>query len=447
MRLVTEVFLARVSPLTNKKSTSAGFRFSRRVNLSIDQPISFLMAYAVGNPDLISLAAGLVDYQSLPIEETGKLVGELLAEPRAGQVALQYGTTRGLRELREVLLEHMARLDGLEPQDLGADPDHVVVTSGSQQLLFIITDVLVDPGDIVITEWPSYFVYLAALKSFGAEVRAVEIDEQGMVPEQLERLLSELQASGDLHRVKILYTSDYHQNPTGITLSADRRPKILDIVRCYSRDHRILILEDAAYRELTYDGQGPASIRSHDPDNQHVVLAQTFSKPFSPGLRTGYGLLPGDLVEPVLSQKGNHDFGSANFLQHLLLAAMTKGVYDQHVDQLRRTYAAKCDAMLEALQHHLGRYAGDQMRWTIPSGGMYVYLSLPLNIDTGRQGTLFQRALDRHVLYVPGEFCYCPDPTRTVPRHHIRLSFGEVTIEQIGEGIARLAEGIREVMG
>src|SRR5690606_11457796 len=138
------------------------------------------------------------------------------------------------------------------------------------------TDILVEPGDIVITEWPSYFVYAVALESFGAEVRCVEMDEDGMIPEKLDALLAELAVADQLHRVKIVYTCDYHQNPTGITLSAERRPQVLEIVKRYSTQHRILLLEDAAYRELTYSGDAPPSIKRFDADNQFVALAQTF---------------------------------------------------------------------------------------------------------------------------------------------------------------------------
>jgi len=214
--------------------------------------------------------------------------------------------------------------------------DDIVVTTGSQQMLFMLTDLIIDPGDIVITEWPSYFVFTGTLESAGAQVRCVDIDDQGMIPEKLDALLAQLTESGDLPRVKMVYTCDYHQNPTGITLSTERRPQILDIVKRYSQhpnaDGRILLLEDAAYRELTFEGDPPPSIKKFDTTNEYVALLQTFSKPFSPGLKTGYGLLPQGLVEPVLLQKGNHDFGSNNLSQHLVLAAMKQGVYAEHVD-------------------------------------------------------------------------------------------------------------------
>ena len=427
------------------------FAFSARARRTHEQPISYLMAQAVNNPDLISLAAGLVDYETLPSTEVAELATRILNEPEASaktrtpKIPLQYGTTEGLAELRQQLLDHVAALDGVAPSSLG-DVTDVVVTTGSQQLLFLLTDVLVDPGDIVVTSWPSYFVYTDALKTLGAEVRCVDMDDDGMIPEALERLLESLTQSGDIDRVKIVYVVDYHQNPTGITLSADRRPQLLDLVRRYSRSHRILLVEDSAYRELTYDGEGPKSIRRLDGGRDHVALCHTFSKTFSPGLKTGFGILPADLTEPVLLQKGSHDFGSTNLAQHIISKAMRTGLYQGHVESLCRSYAQKRDVTLGALAASLDG-ASDDLRWTQPSGGMYVWLTLPESIDTGFEAPLFKKCLETGVIYVPGACCYADDATRTPPRNTIRLSYGAATEEQIEKGIELLAAAVRKVLG
>jgi len=425
------------------------FRFSRRADRTTEQPISYLMAAAVEQPGLISLAAGLVDYETLPGPQSAELLAELLRDTGRSRVALQYGTTQGLAELRQAVLEHMARLDGLTSDDLAASPDDVVISTGSQQLLFTITDVLVDPGDIVITERPTYFVYTGVLRTIGADVRAVDMDEQGMEPGALDATLGRIAREGNLSRVKIVYLCDYHQNPTGLTLATERRKQILEIVQRYSAEHRILLLEDAAYRELTYDCGAPdhrasraaPSLKSFDRENRYVALLQTFSKPFAPGVKTGYGLLPRDLVEAVLLQKGNHDFGSANLCQHLLLAAIKSGVYDEHVGVLCRHYATKRDAMLEALDEHLGGL--QDASWTRPRGGLYVWLTLPERFDTSRDSALFSRAIAEGVLYVPGVYCYPDADQRPAPRNDMRLSFGVSTAGQIREGVARLARAIQ----
>lgn len=433
-----------MSQATDSKTT---FALSARARRAADQPISYLLAEALANPRLISLAAGLVDYESLPGDSVSTLLQSILREPESARAALQYGTTKGYAPLRALLYDHLAELDAAPPDDFPGSAEDIVICTGSQQLLHILTDLLVDPGDIVIAAWPSYFVYTGALSAFGARVRTVDLDEHGMVPQKLDTLLAELVDAGQLPNVKIIYTCTYHQNPTGLTLSAERRPAILDIARRYSdlSGWRILVIEDAAYRELTFGGQAPPSIKRHDTENQYVALLQTFSKPFAPGLKTGYGLLPGDLVEPVALQKGGRDFGSANLCQHLLHEALRRGIFKQHVQKLRRTYAAKRDAMLDALETHLGPIMPHEIHWTRPTGGLYVWLTLPETIDTGRTGPLFSAAIEQGVLFLPGQYCYPQDDRRTPPRNTMRLSFGVPTIDQIHTGIERLAEAIRRV--
>jgi 2-aminoadipate transaminase len=175
-----------------------------------------------------------------------------------------------------------------------------------------------------------------------------------------------------------------------------------------------------------------------------VALLQSFSKSFSPGLRTGYGLIPRDLVNPVLFQKGGHDFGSTNLSQHLILESMTRGVYTRQVRKLRTHYRAKAEAMQKALARELGQR--DDVTWTRPAGGLYVWLSLPPSIDTGQAGPLWPKALDAGVSYVPGAYCYPADPNRSLPTHQMRLCFGTVEFDQIGEAIKRLAFVIRSLL-
>jgi len=269
------------------------FRFSAKAGRTVPQPINYMLGPILQREGMISLAAGLVDQQTLPASGVARLSGEMLADEPTGRQSLQYGSTAGLPQLRQELLDYLCRLDGLTPEQLSLTADNLVVGSGSQQLLYIVTDVLVDPGDIVITAWPSYFVYTATIVSLGASVRAVDIDDGGMIPEALAELLEQLKRGGELGRVKIVYLCDYFQNPTGITLSPERRQRILEIVRSYSTADRICLLEDAAYQELSVDGPAvPPTIKSYERDNAQVVLAKTFSKPFSPGLRLGYAVLP-----------------------------------------------------------------------------------------------------------------------------------------------------------
>jgi 2-aminoadipate transaminase len=321
--------------------------------------------------------------------------------------------------------------------------DNCIVTTGSQQGLYILSDILLNPGDLVITCAPSYFVYTGTLASFGADVRTVPIDENGMRTDLLADLLEHLDHEGQITRLKIIYVVSYYQNPSGLSISAERRKAMVELVRRYSRKNRILIIEDSAYRELRYDGPALPSIKSFDPDNQHVALAMTFSKSFSAGLKTGYLFVPEDLVDPILQQKGNHDFGSNNLSQQLIHRALVGGVYQEHVENVRQAYRPKRDAMLEALEEHL-RPLGTDAHWIRPAGGLYVWLTLPEGFDTRRGGELFERCIRKGVLYVPGDYCFAPQADRPTPKNHMRLSFGVVDIPSIREGIRRLAEAVLE---
>src|SRR5438874_1389500 len=188
----------------------ASFSLAQRATRTIDQPIGFLIHTALSNPGIISLAAGLVDYETLPSVECRQLLYGLLTENVIGQPWLNYGTTLGLPELRQRLLHHLAQLDGQTVEEFGATADQIVVSNGSQQLLALLTDALVNPGDIVITAWPSYFVYTGVLVTAGADVRCVDMDEDGVRPEALEELLRGIEREGKLERVKIVYVVDYH---------------------------------------------------------------------------------------------------------------------------------------------------------------------------------------------------------------------------------------------
>jgi 2-aminoadipate transaminase len=416
---------------------------SRKARRTGEQPISFLMAAALANPDLISFAAGFVDPETLPVEETAAIARRILSEPARAKAALQYDTTLGLAPLREKLLQHLEQLEGKPAAAMGLTPRHVIVTTGSQQAIYIIGDVLLDEGDIVLAEAPSYFVYTGALASFGARVIGIPMDDDGMRVDLLEKELEHLKQTGELGRVKLIYTVSYYQNPTGLTLSADRRPRVLELAKKYSQHHRILVLEDAAYRELQYaeDHATLPSIKSYDAENKWTVLGNTFSKPFAPGLKTGWSVMPDDLLQAVLDQKGNHDFGSPSLCQHVALESLRDGSYGDHLHVLRRGYKAKRDAMIAALKKHMP--AG--VKWTEPQGGLYVWVTMPSDVDTTRTGPLFTESLRQGVLYVPGDYCFLPDAQGRVPTNQMRLCFASVDPKQIEPGVERLASAVKAI--
>ncbi len=407
-----------------------------------DSPISYFIQKALENPALISFAAGLVDESSLPVEEVRAAAAELLADPTAGQAALQYGSTQGLPELREQVLELVCAADGISPADGNLTAADVCITTGSQQLLYLIGEILFDPGDIVITEAPSYFVFHSLLQSHGAKVLTVSMDDDGMRTDELESLLERLRRSGELSRVKAIYTVDYFQNPTGLSLSVDRRKKLVELAKRFSTGHRILILEDAAYRELRFAGGDLPSVKRFDPTNEFVIYTSTFSKPCSPGLKTGYAIMPPDVMEPLLHLKGSHDFGSANLSQHIASRLIASGAYARHAEELRRVYRDKRDRMVQALEKEFADFPAAS--WTVPAGGFYVWLTLD-GIDTGANGPLVPAALDAGVLYVPGECGHVADDAGRVPNNEIRLCYGVATPEQVTEGVRRLRKAVAAI--
>ena len=419
-------------------------RFSAKARRTREQPINALIAQAMGDPSLINFAAGLVDSHTLPVEMCAEMTRTILSDTVRGRAAMQYETTLGFAELRRTALRHIEAMENISAGEMGLTPADLVITTGSQQALYIIADVLVDPGDIVIAANPSYFVYTGTLQSLGAKVMTVPMDKDGMDVEAVDRLLAKIEKAGQLDRVRLIYCTSYFQNPTGLSLSIERRPRLLEIAKKYSKSHRILILEDAAYRELRYDGPSFPSIKSFDPENEYTILACTFSKPFAPGIKTGYTAMPHDLMHAVLDQKGNHDFGSASLCQHMAAEALRSGQYLAQVEHLKDGYRQKRDTVLASLERCMPK--ADGLHWTRPHGGLYVWLTLPEHFDTSREG-MFADAVKAGVLYVPGNYCFQPDENGNIPKNHLRLCFGNVPADKVESGIEKLAGVVRDKLG
>lgn len=432
-------------------SNNKSIKFSQKRTWSHDLPISFLMQQGVENPGVLSLAAGLVDQQSLPAEITHDIVGDLFSDPKAAKEALQYGTTAGSLRLRSLLLEHVAQLEQKSAEDLNMTVDNLIVTTGSQQYLSLLGEVLLDPGDICLVAAPTYFVFLGVLQGLGARIVSVAADESGMRMDALDETLSQLEAAGQLNRVKMIYIVSDYENPSGVCLSQDRRKKVIEIARAWSKEQRIFILEDLAYRELCYDGPVTPSIRSYDPAGESVILTQTFSKSFSPGLRVGFGIAPAEVCAAIRDKKGNDDFGSTNLSQHILAKVLQEKRYYDHVENLRTVYRAKRDCMLQAAQEYFSETP--EIKWVHPKGGLYVWMTLPESIETGFNSPLFQRAIhEDKVMYVPGELCYATDTARgqdeqpPIEKNHMRLTFGVQDLPGIQEGMRRLSSAVKSFL-
>jgi 2-aminoadipate transaminase len=407
--------------------TNAPRHFSALARRSTEPPIGWLMKAALEKPDLISLAAGFTDNETLPVAEVATLTREILSRPKTARPALQYGTAIGLPQLRHELLRRWRRQDGNLKSQIGVDD--IIVTNGSQQLLYLVTEVLCDPGDVILVEDPTYFVYLGILEAMG--VRAVGFDSLANLKSKIRNLKS---------RLKLVYLVTYFQNPTGRTWSLEQKREALAIVKHYERaaGHPIYIVEDAAYRDMRFEGEDVPSFKSLDPGNERVVYANTLTKPFATGIKIGYGILPAPLMRAVLRSKNNHDFGSSNFLQAILARALAEGLYDRHLPKIAAAYRHKRDAMIAGLDAHFPKSA----RYEKPTGGLYVWVELDPRVKTGVRSRLFKRALEAGVLYVPGEMCYCNDPTRRTPQNCMRLSFGATMISEIKKGIRLLADAL-----
>ena len=415
---------------------------SERSHQTRDLAISFLMQQGVENPDCLSLAAGLVDPLTLPVQDALQSASEVLSTEESGRKALQYGTTQGSLELRQLLLKHFESLEGKSASELGIDETQLVATTGSQQLLSLVCETLIDPGDICLVAGPTYFVFAGNLTGVGARTVTIPADETGMQPAALDAALEQIAERQELHRVKLIYVVSYYDNPSGVCVSTERRQQIVEIANKWSREHRILVLEDAAYRELQYDGEVHPSVWSFDETRESVIYTQTFSKTFSPGIRVGFGVLPKELVGPICDRKGNEDFGSANFNQHLVANALSTGRYHEHLQKVRQGYQLKRDAMLAAAEEYFSDIEG--VSWVHPHGGLYVWMSLPKEISTGFQSDLFQAAVKNGVMYVPGELCYA-GAIADRPKHQMRLSYGVLTEEGIREGMKRLASAVKSM--
>ncbi|MEM9703119.1 MAG: PLP-dependent aminotransferase family protein, partial [Planctomycetota bacterium] len=350
---------------------------------------------------------------------------------------------------RAAVLERFAALEGFTTGELaaarGLTAGRVLLTNGSQQFLSLVSQVLLNPGDICLVAGPTYFVMLGTIAGVGGRAIGVETDHDGMTPAGLEAALDRLEEAGESDRIKLLYLTPDYENPSGIVLAEERRSELLGVLDRRDPNGRIRVLEDAAYRELGFDRPVGKSLWGRDRDDR-VIYSGTFSKSFSPGLRIGFGIAPNTLMQPLIDRKGNEDFGSAHFNQHLLARVLESGRYEPHVASVNAGYARKRDALLAALHEHLGDLPG--VSWIEPHGGLYVWATLPGGVDTRFGSALAEAAQREGVMYVPGDLCYAPESATGTPRptHQMRLSFGVLDEANLREATARLARAVRSVL-
>ena len=365
----------------------------------------------VNRPEVVSLAGGMPYLEGLPLDTIADTMQRVIATQ--GTTALQYGSGQGHQDLREQILDVM-RLEGID-----AHPDDVVVTTGSQQALDLVTRIFIDPGDVIVAEAPSYVGALGVFRSYQADIVHVPIDEDGLIPEALDETLTSLAAQG--RRVKFLYTIPNFHNPAGVTLSLERRPRVLEI----ARRHGVLVVEDNPYGLLGFSSDPLPAMRS--TDDEGVLYLGSFSKTFAPGFRVGWVVAPHAVREKLVLASESAILCPSNASQLAISAYLSTSDWKGQIKSFRELYRERRDAMVGALAEHL-----PDASWTVPDGGFYTWVKLPAGLDSK---SMLPRAVTGRVAYVPGTAFFADGSGAD----HMRLSYCFPTPDRIREGVRRLA--------
>lgn len=391
-------------------------RYAGRAAHMVPSEIRSLFAVA-SRPEIVSLAGGMPNLSALPMEMMADVVKKLILDN--GQEALQYGSGQGHPRLREQICEMMA-LEGIR-----AKSDDVVITTGSQAALDLITRIFIDPGDVILVEAPSYVGALGVFAQYQSQVVHVAIDDKGLIPSALSEAIVKVRAAGG--KIKFLYCIPNFQNPSGVTMPASRRTEILDICR----EAEIFVVEDNPYGLLGFDGPVPNAMRAEDHEN--VIYLGSFSKTIVPGLRVGWALVPQGVKEKLIIANESSVLCPSNFAQLTISSYLAHEPWRDQIASFCALYKERRDAMLETLDAHFPASA----TWTKPQGGFYVWVTLPPEIDTK---LLVPRAIAAKVAYVPGTAFYADG----FGSWQMRLSYCHPTPERIRQGVAALGNVIKE---
>ncbi len=396
--------------------------------------IARLMSLMLENPRLLSLAAGFTDNSTLPVAAIQAAVAKLAAQPGEPQY-LQYGTNQGRPGLRGLLAERLLAQEPELKSNADAIKSGFFITNGSQQALYLAMQVLCDPGDIVLVDRPSYFVFLEMLTGLGVQARSLPLDEAGRIDGPgLRALLTGMRTRGELSRLKAVYFVSYFSNPSARSLDDTEKNAIAEALT--AEGVMVPVVEDAAYRELYYETPHPArSVLSLPAWAEFPRLyLSTLTKPFASGLKVGYGTCTdAALLAKMMHVRGHHDFGTANFTQAILEQVIGDGGLDKQLAVIRPVYLRKMQvlhaALIEAGLPQLG------WSWKVPGGGLYLWLQAPAEFDTGLDSAFCRACVEAGVLYVPGELCFGDD----APGNFVRLSFGVLGEKDLTEAGRRFA--------
>jgi 2-aminoadipate transaminase len=392
--------------------------FAERTGVMRSSAMRDLMAITA-RPEVISLAGGLPDTSTFPSRTFAAQMTKIAQESTAE--ALQYGPTEGFAETVDCIVEVMGA-EGMLP-----DHDDVIVTTGGQQAIDLICKTLVDPGDVVVCEAPTYPGAVPVFCSYQADVVQIDCDEDGVRVDDLEEVLERLDREG--RRPKFVYSVPSFQNPAGVTLSLERRLRLVEL----ARQRELLVVEDNPYGLLRFSGEALPPLYQLD-GGDFVIYVGTLSKILSPGIRLGWAVAPPPVMEKIVLGKQAADLCTSTLTQHFVREYFAEGRWREYVESLVEIYRGRRDTMVEALRRHFP----EQATWTEPEGGLFIWATLPDYIDTS---DLLAKALRRDVAFVPGQAAYV-DESRG--RSSMRLNFSGVGEEEIREGVRRIGKAIAE---
>jgi len=393
---------------TAQEQQSAGT--SRRIEPFAASVWPWVDQMAERNPEAVFFGGGVPPKEAIPVARLREGADLAWAD---GAETLLYGEVRGYRPLRELIVERMAARDAI------VDPADVLITNGAQQGIDLAARIFIDPGDIVLTEEPTFMDALRVFRSHEAEPVGVPVDADGLQVDVLTALLDRLPK-----RPKFLYTMPTYQNPMGVSMSTERRRALIDL----ARERGLVIIEDDPYGDLSYDGDPPPTLKSLDPE---VIFLGTFSKVLAPGLRVGWVASSPRLREAFFNVKEGTDIHNERIMTRTVYHT-ARGFLDEHIAATSEIYRARRDAMLAGLEREMP--AG--VRWTTPRGGFFLWVTLPEECETD---AMLPNATDRGVIYLPSSWFY-PDRSWT---RSLRLNFSAQPEERIAEAMRRLAETIQ----
>jgi 2-aminoadipate transaminase len=394
--------------------------FARRTQAMKSSAMRDLMA-VTAQPEIISLAGGLPDTSTFPAEDFAALMARVAVD--ASAKALQYGPTEGLDEVKRCIAQVMAA------EDMEVEPEDLLVTTGGQQVIDLVCKTLLDPGDVVVAEAPTYPGAVPVFVSYQADVVQVEMDEHGMRTDVLRTELERLDREGRVP--KFIYTVPSFQNPAGVTMALERRRELVRI----AHERELIVLEDNPYGLLRYEGQPLPTLYQLD-GAEFVIYLGTFSKILSPGLRLGWAAAPRPVLDKLNLGKGGTDLCSSTLSQQFVVTYFAERDWRAYVRSQTELYRRRRDVMLEALAEHFPPEAS----WTRPAGGLFLWARLPEYIDTT---DLLARALRDNVAFVPGRAAYLDGRGGA----EMRLNFSGVSDDDIREGVRRIGKVVREQVG